>query len=134
VRVVCQYARWTVPRKVRVAIAGACRKPSQAGSSVAKSRRPSRSDSMCSASGWRLRSRAHRSPHEASEQQFTCSPAAATKLLHAVSAECKLLTCQRELGLSLQSIIGATLTFLLIFKRFASIPKVIYQRISAALL
>jgi hypothetical protein len=35
-------------------------------------------------------------------------PAAATKLLHAVLAKRKLLTCQRELRLSVQSIIGTT--------------------------
>ena len=35
---------------------------------------------------------------------------AATKLLHAVSAACKWLTSQLELGSSVQSIIGATLT------------------------
>jgi len=35
-------------------------------------------------------------------------PAAATKLLHAISTSRNLLTCQRGSGLSLQSIIGAT--------------------------
>ena len=45
--------------------------------------------------------------------QLLNSMAAATKLLHAVSANCKLLTIQGEPRSSLQSIIGATDIFLL---------------------
>jgi hypothetical protein len=48
-------------------------------------------------------------------------PAAATKLLHAISTSRKLLTCQRESGLSLQSIMGATDIFLLRVKGMHSI-------------
>ncbi len=51
---------------------------------------------------------------------------AATKLLHDVFAERKLLTRQRELRESLQSIIGATLIFLSRFNLIARLPKVSY--------
>jgi hypothetical protein len=58
---------------------------------------------------------------------------AATKLLHALSEKRKSLTCQRESGSSLQSIIGATLIFLFNFKLLSLVPQATYQRILALL-
>ena len=87
---------------------------SQADASVAKSRRLSRRVLTRSGSGQRLSSPccalvrdANRSSHKASSTS-KCSVAAATKLLHAVSAQRKLLTSQHESRSSLQSIMGAT--------------------------
>jgi hypothetical protein len=47
---------------------------------------------------------------------------------------CNWLRRLPNISQSLQSIIGATLTFLCVFRMFAAIQKVIYQSISAVLL
>jgi hypothetical protein len=113
---------------------------SQADASVAKSRRLSRRVLTRSGSGQRLSSPccalvrdANRSSHKASSTS-KCSVAAATKLLHAVSAQRKLLTSQHESRSSLQSIIGATLTLLFKFNAFARITKVIFSALRRVLL
>jgi hypothetical protein len=80
---------------------------------IAGSRRLSRSVATSSLRTRQLMSRSFFSSRNSARHERSALRnlfLAATKLLHAVSAKRKLLTCQRQLRSSLQSIMGATLT------------------------